>query len=128
MNGYDAATFEQRAIAGDWKAAISVLSRASLKPEVRAALMTDDAHDEVRIALAMRSDVAPDELDWCARTTDSTFILNRLVSHPRTPTATLRAIRTKALANTGDPWERLAEYATRVLDRLSSESGLHGAF
>jgi hypothetical protein len=78
---YDAETFEKAALAGDWKAAISVLSRASVDPAVLAQLMTNDAHDEVRIALAMRDEVTPEQLTWCAQC-DSPFILNRLVSHP----------------------------------------------
>jgi hypothetical protein len=123
---YDAESFEARALAGDIMAASGVLSRPSLKPEVRSALMVDGAHDEIRIAVATRADVTPEELDWCSDC-DNPFILNRLVSHPKTPTATLRAIRGRALGNTGEMRERLAEYSTRVLERLSSESGLHGA-
>lgn len=67
MTDYDAETFEARAIAGDWKAAASVLSRASVDPEVLSQLMTPDAHLEVRIALASRSDVTAEQLDWCAQ-------------------------------------------------------------
>jgi hypothetical protein len=127
MTGYDAESFEQQAIAGDWHAAVSVLSRASLKPEVLQQLMVDDAHDEVRIALAMRADVTPAQLEWVSQC-DNTFILNRLVSHPRTPTSTIRDIRTKALERDGETWRMLAEYASRTLERIARDSGVHGAF
>lgn len=80
MTGYDAAEFEARAVAGDWHAAVSVLSRASVKNEVLAALMTDEAHIEIRIALAMRSDLSPEQLAWCAET-ENAFIL----THPVYP-------------------------------------------
>jgi hypothetical protein len=108
MNGYDAAEFEAKALAGDWKAAVSVPSRASLKLKVLQQLMTDDAHDEVRIALAMRSDVTPEQLTWCAQC-DSPFMLNRIVMHPRTPLSTVKDIRDRSAGRTGDVWSMLNE-------------------
>ncbi|MET4144418.1 hypothetical protein [Arthrobacter sp. UYCo732] len=103
MNGYDAATFETRAVAGDWHAAVSVLSRASVDPDVLAALMTDDAHIEVRLALAMRSDVTAEQLAWCAQC-ESAFMLNRLVAHPTTPLTTVKDIRDRSADREGEVW------------------------
>lgn len=78
MTGYNAEEFETRAIAGDWRAAVADLSRATLKPEVLQQLMVPGAHDEVRIGLAMRADVTAEQIEWIASTTDSAFILNRV--------------------------------------------------
>lgn len=126
MNGYDAKEFEARALAGDWKAAVSVLSRSSLRAEVIAGLMAGDAHDEVRIALAMRSDVTPEQLSWVAQC-DNTFILNRLVAHPKTPLSTVRDIRDRAADRECEHRTLLQEYAGRTVERLVKESGgLHG--
>lgn len=125
MGDYDAEDFERRALSGDWRAAVSVLSKAFLKPDVRSALMTPDAHDEIRIAMATRSDVAPEELAWAAATTTSTFILNRIVAHGTVSTSTIREIRNRALAESGEAWQLLAEYATRRLNTISDASGLH---
>jgi hypothetical protein len=122
MCEYDAAGFESRAIAGEWKAAISVLSRASLKPEVLQRLMVDEAHTEVRIALAMRDDVTPEQLQWCAHC-DSAFLLNRLVSHPKTPLSTVKDIRDRSADRDGDVWTVLHEYAERVMERRVMEAG-----
>lgn len=122
MNGYDAETFEAAAIAGDWRAAVSVLSRATVKPEVLEALMVPGAHDEVRIALAARTDVTPEQLDWCSQC-DSPFILNRLVSHPCTPLATIKDIRDRSADLEGEVWTMLHDYATRTVERRVRESG-----
>lgn len=122
MTGYDAEVFEARALAGDWHAAVSVLSRATLKPEVLSALMTDDAHIEIRIALAMRSDVTPEQLSWCSET-DNTFILNRLVSHPKTPLGTVKGIRDRSEGMEGEVWTMLHDFADRTVERLVREQG-----
>ncbi|UZX02482.1 hypothetical protein F8G81_07520 [Arthrobacter sp. CDRTa11] len=122
MTGYDAEEFERRAIAGDWKAAISVLSRASLKPEVLSVLMTEDAHIEVRLALAMRPDVTPEQLAWCAETDDA-HMLNRLIAHPRTPLSTIKGIRDRSEGMAGEVWTLLHAYATRTAERRVREAG-----
>ncbi|MET4144424.1 hypothetical protein [Arthrobacter sp. UYCo732] len=125
MNGYDAEECEARALAGDWRAAISVLSRAALKPEVLAALMNNDAHIEVRLALAMRSDVSAEQLAWCAQT-DSTHMLNRLVAHPRTPLSTIKGIRDRSGGMEGEVWTLLDSYAERTAERrVREQGGLH---
>lgn len=125
MTDHNAEEFEARTIEGDWHAAVSVLSRASVKPEVLAALMTDDAHLEIRLALAMRSDVTPQQLDWCSKC-DSPFMLNRLVSHPKTPLSTVKDIRDRAEGRTDGVWTLLREFATRTIGRRVRESdGLH---
>jgi hypothetical protein len=125
MTGYDAEEFESRAIAGDWQAAVSALSLASVKPDVLAALMTDDAHTEIRLALAMLSDVTPEQLDWCSKC-DSTFMLNRVVSHPRTPLATVKDIRDRSAGMEGEVWTMLHDCADRTAERrVREQGGLH---
>lgn len=121
MSGYVEEEFEQRALAGDWKAAVAVLSRASLKPEVLAALMTDDAHDEVRIGVAARQDVTVEQLRWVAQT-ENCAILNRLVAHGKTPVDLIDEIREKALQHEGETWRHLEAYTDRVLARLRPTS------
>lgn len=126
MNGIDISDFERRAVSGDWHAAVTVLSRASLKPEVLEQLMVPEAHLEVRIALAARQDVTPEQLAWCANC-DSAFMLNRIVSHPKTPQSTLKDIRGRSADRDGEIWVMLHSYASRTLDRILKESGgLHG--
>lgn len=126
MNGIDIGEFERRAISGDWNAAVTVLTRASLKPEVLKQLMVSDAHLEVRIALAARPDVTAEQLTWCAEC-ESPLLLNRLVGHPRTPLSTLKDIRDRSAGRDGDVWVLLHSYAARTLDRILKESGgLHG--
>lgn len=82
MANIDTSEYEHQALSGDWRAAVSVLSRSTVKPEVREALMIDDAHREVRIALARRQDVTAEELTWIAMC-DDPFVLNIVVSHPQ---------------------------------------------
>lgn len=125
MTGYDAQVFEAKAIGGDWQAAVTVLSRAHINPEVLEQLMTDDAHLEIRIALAARQDVTSEQLAWCSRC-DSPFLLNRLVSHPKTPLATVKDIRDRAAARTEETWTMLNAYATRTVERrVREQGGLH---
>lgn len=128
MNDVDIVEYERRAIAGEWRAAVTILSRASVNPDVLKALMTPEAHDEVRLAIAMRPDLTPGQTDWIASTTDSTFVLNRMVAHGKAATNTLRDIRSRALEESGETWRMLAEYATGTLERGGRETGLRGAF
>lgn len=46
-----------------------------------AQIMPEDAHDETRVAFPARTDVEPEQRDWCSRC-ENPLILNRLVSHP----------------------------------------------
>lgn len=121
MTEYNAEESEARALAGDRKAAVSVLSRSSLKPEVLSALMTDDADDDIRTAVAMRSDATPGQLAWCAQC-DNLVLLNRLVAHPKTPVTTVMEIRAKARTREGEAWQMLAESAVRRLDTADPAS------
>ncbi len=125
MTGYDAEKFEADALAGDWRAAVAVLSRANLRPEVLAALMTQDAHLEVVLGILGRQDVTPEHLTWAA-SFENAQILGRVVSNPKTPTPLIREIRDRAACREADIWVHLREYADRVLDRIDRESGLHG--
>ncbi|MET3705864.1 hypothetical protein ABIB17_000463 [Arthrobacter sp. UYEF6] len=125
MTGYDAEEFEAAALGCDWRAALSVLSRATLKPEVLAGLMTPDAHIEIRLALAMRPDVSPEQLAWCAQC-DDTHMLNRLVAYPKTPLSTVKDIRDRAEGLDGEVWKMLHDYATRTAERrMREQGGLH---
>jgi hypothetical protein len=124
MTGYDAETFEAAALAGDWRAAVSVLYRASIRPEVLAALMTSDAHLEVVLGVLGRPDVTPEHLAWAA-TFDNAQVLGRVVSNPKTPVALVREIRERSGGRPEDIWVHLTDYCGRVLDREAAASGLH---
>ncbi|TVU61554.1 hypothetical protein FQP90_13520 [Paenarthrobacter nitroguajacolicus] len=117
--------FETKALAGDWRAASMVLSRAHVRPEVLAALMTPDAHLEVVLGVLGRQDVTPEHLAWAA-TFDNALILGRVVSNPKTPTSLVREIRDRVADRDAHIWIHLREYAARVLDRTARDSGLHG--
>jgi hypothetical protein len=125
MTGYDAERFEAAALAGDWRAATAVLSRANVKPEVLEALMTPDAHLEVVLGVLARHDVTPEHLAWAA-TFDNAQILGRVVSNPKTPAPLVREIRERAASKDGEIWVELRAYADRVLERIARETGLHG--
>ncbi|MCP1414425.1 hypothetical protein [Paenarthrobacter sp. A20] len=125
MTGYDAAKFEANALAGDWKAASAVLSRATVRPEVLQALMTPDAHLEVVLGVLGRQSVTVEHLAWAA-TFDNAQILGRVVSNPKTPTSLVREIRDRVADREADIWVLLREYADRVIAREARESGLHG--
>lgn len=125
MTGYEAEKFEAEALAGDWRAAVAVLSRANLRPEVLEALMTQDAHLEVVLGVLGRQGVTPEHLTWAAKF-DNAQILGRVVSNPKTPTSLIREIRGRADGREADIWVHLREYADRVLSRIERDSGLHG--
>ena len=125
MSGYDAEKFEAEALAGDWKAAVAVLARAHVRPEVLEALMTPDAHLEVVLGVIGRSDVTPERMAWAA-TFENAQILGRVVSNPKTPTSVIREIRSRVADRDAPIWVHLREYADRVLARVDRESGLHG--
>lgn len=114
MTGYDAEKFEAAALAGDWRAASTVLSRANVKPEILAALMTPDAHLEVILAVLGRHDITLEHLAWAA-TFDNAQVLGRVVSNPKTTTALVREIRERAAAKDGEVWVELCAFADRVL-------------
>lgn len=122
--GYDAPESEAAALAGDWRAAVAVLSRASVPPAVLASLMTPDAHREVVLGVIGRSSVAPEHLAW-AVTFDNAQVLGRVVSNPESPTPLIRDIRDHATGREEDISVHPREYADRVLERIDCESGLH---
>lgn len=116
--------FETKALAGDWRAACTVLSRASIRPEVLGALMTPDAHVDMLFAVLSRWGVSVEHIAW-AVTFDNPRILGRVVSNPKTPLSMVREIRERAAGRPEDVWVHLAAYCGRVLDRAAAESGLH---
>lgn len=125
MTGYDAETFEADALAGDWKAAVAVLSRAAVRPEVLEALMSNDAHLEVVLGVMARQDVTAEHLAWAA-TFDNAQILGRVVSNPKTSVTVIREIRERVADREEPIWVHLREYADRVLARHGRDSGLQG--
>jgi len=125
MSNYDAAKFEAAALAGDWRAAVAVLSRSAVRPEVLEALMIPDAHLEVVMGVLARQDVTPDHLAWAA-TFDNAQILSRVVANPKTPVSLVQEIRDRAAGREQAIWVHLREFADRVLARSGQDSGLHG--
>ncbi|WP_275779746.1 hypothetical protein [Paenarthrobacter sp. Y-19] len=125
MTGYDAKKFEAAALAGDWRAAVAVLSRSTGRPEVLAALMKPDAHLEVVLGVLGRQSVTPEHLAWAA-TFDNAQVLGRVLSNPKTPVSLVREIRDRVADREEDIWVHLREYADRILARVARESGLHG--
>ncbi|MFE4195264.1 hypothetical protein ACFRJ9_05315 [Paenarthrobacter sp. NPDC056912] len=117
--------YETRALNGDWKAACTVLSRTSVRPEVLEAPMTPDAHLEVVLGVLGRPGVTPEHLAWAA-TFDNAQILGRVVSNPKTPMSLVRDFRERSDGRPEDIWVHLTTYCGRVLARSASESGLHG--
>lgn len=116
--------FETRALQGDWLAALTVLSRPNIKPEVLEALMVPGADKEVVLGVLSRPDVTPDQIAWAA-SFDNAQILGRVVSNPKTPLPLVREIRERAEVRPEDVWVHLAAYCGRVIDRAAKESGLH---
>lgn len=125
MSGYNAEKFEAEALAGDWRAAVAVLYRATVRPEVLQALMAPDAHLEVVLGVLARQDVTVEHLQWAA-TFDNAQILGRVVSNPKTPIALVREIRERVVDRKEPIWVHLREYADRVLARHGRDSGLQG--
>lgn len=118
MSEYNAAEYIQRALSGDWRAQITVLTRSSVDPEVLVAIMgKPELHEEVQLAIIGRRDAAVEQLEWVAHRTESAVVLNRTVGDDRTPVETVRAIRDRAAGLEGDRWSNLAEHADRVLLR-----------
>ena len=105
-------------------AAVTVLSRSSIRPEVLEALMTPDADKEVVLSVLSRPEVTPEHLAWAAGF-DNAQILGRVVSNPKTPLPLVREIRQRAEGRPEDIWVHLAAYCGRVIDREVRETGLH---
>lgn len=116
--------FETRALQGDWLAAVTVLYRISIRPEVLEALMTPDAHKEVVLGVLARPDVTAEQIAWAA-TFDNAQILGRVVSNPKTPLPLVREIRERVEGRPEDIWVHLTAYCGRVIDREARETGLH---
>lgn len=119
---FDAALFEERALAGDWRAQITVLTRQSVDPDVLAAFLNQPGlHDQVQLVITERRDVTVEELEFLAQRTGSAVVINSIIGHPRTPVELIEAIRDKALTLEGKVWHEVAEYAGRVLAATEQE-------
>lgn len=110
--------FEARALQGDWLAAVTVLSRPSIGPEVLEALMTPDADKEVVLGVLSRPDVTVEHIAWAA-SFDNAQVLGRVASNPKTPMSLVREIRERAQGRPEDIWVHLAAYCGRVLARAA---------
>lgn len=122
MNEYNAGEFIQRALSGDWRAQITVLTRSSINPEVLVAIMQQSPlHQEVQLAIIGRRDATVDQLELVAQRTESAVVLNRIVGDDRTPVETVGVIRERAVGLEGDIWRFLAQHADRVLARRAGE-------
>lgn len=123
MTEYDAEAYEAKALSGDWRAQVTVLTRSSIKPDVLSGIIGQpDLHQEVQLALIDRRDCSPEILDWVASRTSSAVVLNRIVMTDRTDVETVKAIRDSAEKLDEPRWRYLVEHADRVLKRRE-ESG-----
>ncbi|NMR32470.1 hypothetical protein [Crystallibacter degradans] len=113
---YDAAGSEKRALAGDWRAQIAVITRPSVDPAVLAAILNQPGlHEQVQLAVTERRDVTVEQLEFLAQRTESAVVINRIIMNTMTPTEAIEAVRANALTLEGKIWSEVAEHADRVL-------------
>lgn len=113
---YDAAGSEERALAGDWRAQIAVITRQTVDPAVLAAILNQpELHEQVQLAITERRDATVDQLEFLAPRTESAVVINRIIMNWTTPIEVIEAIRTNALTLEGKVWFEVVEHAGRVL-------------
>lgn len=113
---YDAARFEERALAGDWRAQVTVLTRHHVDPGVLAAILNQpELHESVQLAVTERRDVTVEQLEFLAQRTDSAVVINRIIQNRAVPLELIEAIRDNALTLEGKVWFEVVEHAERVL-------------
>jgi hypothetical protein len=77
---YDAARSEERALAGDWRAQIAVITRQNVDPAVLAAVLNQPGlHEQVQLAITERRDVTVEQLEFLAQRTESAVVINRII-------------------------------------------------
>ncbi|WP_377012033.1 hypothetical protein [Arthrobacter sp. GCM10027362] len=109
------------ALAGDWVAQVTVVTRPDLDPDLLAHLMAQpDLDKQVQLAIAERRDIGTEVLGWAAGS-DSGVVLHRVIVHTTSPLHLVRAIRYRAEAQERPVWDALAEHADRVLARRDRE-------
>ncbi|EMY35001.1 hypothetical protein D477_006693 [Arthrobacter crystallopoietes BAB-32] len=80
---YGAALFEERALAGGWRARITVLSRQSVDPGILAAILNQPGlQGQVRPAITGRRDATVEQLEFLAQRTGSAVVINRISRPP----------------------------------------------
>ena len=120
---YDAALFEERALAGDWRAQITVLSRQSVDPVVLAAILNQPGlHHQVQLALTERGDVTVEQLEFLAQRAESAIVIHRIIQSSEVSVELIRAIRENALGLEGKIWFEVVEHADRVLVSREQET------
>ena len=120
---YDAALFEERALAGDWRPQITVLSRQSVDPVILTAILNQPGlHHQVQLALPERGDVTVEQLEFLAQRTDSAIVIHRIIQSSEVSVELIRAIRENALGLEGKIWFEVVEHADRVLVSREQET------
>ena len=113
---YDAARFEELALAGDWRAQVTVITRHNVDPGVLAAILNQpELHESVQLAITERRDVSVEQLEFLAQRTESAVVINRIIQNRTVPLELIEAIRDNALTLEGKVWSEVVEHADRVL-------------
>ena len=113
---YDAVRFEELALAGDWRAQVTVITRHNVDPGVLAAILNQpELHDQVQLAITERGDVALEQLEFLAQRTESAVVINRIIQNRTVPLELIEAIRDNARTLEGRVWSEVVEHADRVL-------------
>lgn len=115
---YDAARTLERALAGDWRAQVAVVTRQTVDPDVMAAILNlPDLHQEVQLCIIERRDVTLEQLEFLAQRTSSGVVINRIIQNKIVPDELIEAIRDTAAGLEGKVWFEVTEHAGRVLAR-----------
>jgi hypothetical protein len=121
---YDAALFEERALAGDWRAQVTVITRHHMDPGILAAILNQPGlHDQVQLAITERRDVTVEQLEFLAQRTESAVVINRIIQNRTVPLDVIEAIRDNASTLEGKVWSEVVEHADRVLARRRQPPG-----
>jgi hypothetical protein len=121
---YDAARFEELALAGDWRAQVTVITRHHVDPGVLAAILNRPGlHESVQLAVTERRDVTVEQLEFLAQRTESAVVINRIIQNRTVPVDVIEAIRENALTLEGKVWAEVVEHADRVLARRRQPPG-----
>jgi hypothetical protein len=100
-----------------WQDQVTAATRHTITPEVLQALMVPGIHHEVTLALISRPNVTEEELSWLAEHTDSPHALGRIAGHPKSRTATLKAIRDRAAQEDWEGWAHLHRFVVIMLSQ-----------
>ena len=113
---YDAALFEELALAGDWRAQVTVLTRHNVDPGILGVILNrPELHESVQLAITERRDVTVEQLEFLAQRTESAVVINRIIQNRSVPVELVEAIRENARTLEGKVWYEVVEHADRVL-------------